>query len=310
MSTTVDSDSSDPLDTALASCMGILILLFMIPHVVYSIYDYNLTSITIAILEEETNITSIDYPKTVDDDLSHPSIDTCACHRSDIKIFNLGFPKSGTQSLQHLLRQMGCKSIHWIISKPLTAINKTKLVANNHWGDKPKPKFSVAQLMQWAKNDGEPALYYFADDINGITQMDYCRKGYCYWPQLIDFKLMEQQYPNALFILMYRNITKHITSINNWYDMRERFINAEIPCLPAGKGTTDQELKIWINAHYKNVTEYFNANESRKGKLLMYHIENDKVEKLEEFLGCDQNYTLSHKHNTAHMHIKLKQNRS
>ena len=236
------------------------------------------------------------------------AIDRCACHQSDIKIFNLGFPKSGTESLRQLLNKIGCRAIHWRIENDPTAINKSKLVTANHWADITKKSsviFCVAQLMQLAKNDNKPYLYYFGDEINGITQMDFCSKQYCYWPQLIDFKALDEQYPNSLFILMHRNITKHIISINNWFDMRQRLINANIPYLPSGKGKTDQEITNWINNHYKNVTEYFQFNANASGRFLSYDIENDKVEKLQQFIGCNENYSLSHAHNTAQISEKL-----
>ena len=200
---------------------------------------------------------------------------------------------------------MGCKSIHWGIDN-VDQMNTTKLLVADHLKDQIpefiekreiKPRFGASKLMHIAKEDNKQYLYYFADDVNAITQMDYCGKGFCFWPQLTEFKVLDEQYPDSLFILMHRNIEKHIASINNWQHLREKLERWNLPYLPQGTGKTDAELKNCINSHYKNVTKYFNSH--ARDRFLQYHIENDDVEKLKKFLKCNGNYTLSHVHDTS-----------
>eukprot|EP01084_Bolivina_argentea_P170889 296093_1 len=227
-------------------------------------------------------------------------INLCACHHSDIKIFNLGFPKCGTDSLKSLLNQMGCISTHFKIDdKTKINLKKFKTVGYTNtkrliWKTRRKSHFMIGPLLQLAKDNNKLLLYYFADNVSAFTQLDYCRKEQCIYPQLTYYELLNQQYPNALFILMMRNITSHIRSIDNWYDLRSRLINHNITYLPKGKGVNDKDIEKWITNHYKNVTQYF--TEHSPNRFIKFHIENDNVNKLKNFLQCHGNYTLPHNH--------------
>ena len=227
----------------------------------------------------------------------------CLCNRSDIKIFNLGFGKSGTESIHNLFLNMGCNSVHWAMynkkqvnTENIEAAINSQQILDEHDKDH---KFYVAKLIFDAINNNKSLLHYFANDVNAYIQMGHCKDDFCFMPHLTYFKDLNEQYPNSLFILLRRNITKHILSIDNWGGLRERFINADLPYLPPGKGKTDKELEIFIKNHYENVTKYF--NKVAPNKLLTYDIENDKLDKLLDFIHCSGNYTLPHDHNTKEM---------
>lgn len=220
-------------------------------------------------------------------------INSCICNDSDIKIFNLGLPKCGTQSLNDLLNTIGCKSIHLVANK--TLIKLDKLTKDGYKGKLHKKSISIGSLMKFALENNNSAMYYFKDNINCFTQMDAGQLSF--FPQITHYKLLNEQYPKSLFILMIRNITNHIRSIDNWKtskgNLRQRYIDGNFPYLPSGKGKTDQEMRWWIQRHYGNVTQYFKRFPNR---FLLYNIEKDKVDKIKKFIGCDGDYQFPHKH--------------
>ena len=224
----------------------------------------------------------------------------CICDTNH-RVFVLGFPKSGTDSLHFLFKKIGCNSLHWDCkSKDIKkCVNMSMFEAENitlydEWREK-----TAGYLMSLAYQKNKSLLYFINNRYTIFTQMDLCYKGVdpnlCIWPQLTWFKLLYYQYPDSLFILNYRNIENHIKSINNWYDMRQRFIEYDIPGLPKGIGVNDTDIKNWILLHYHNVEEFFGKYSPQS--LLTYDIEQDNVTKLEQFLHCN-GLIMPHTHNT------------
>ena len=113
-------------------------------------------------------------------DINHNTIDnSCACHRKDVKIFNLGFPKCGTVTLHVSIDQMGCNSIHQL-SSDIRQINLTKLSmldpSEQTFTGLPnaytRPKFHIAKLIVQASRNHKSLLHYFADDVNAFTRIN------------------------------------------------------------------------------------------------------------------------------------------
>ena len=84
-------------------------------------------------------------------------------------------------------------------------------------------------------------------------------------------------------------------SIDSWWNMRERLIKGDIPSL-VGKGAEDDELRNCISQHYKDVNEYFAT--LAPDRFLSYHLKEDNLDKLKDFLGSYDNYTMKHFHDT------------
>lgn len=136
------------------------------------------------------------------------------------KIFVIGFPKSGTTSIQESLTSAGISAIHWGVDD-----------------------IFVGTSIQKAKNQNKQLL----SEINtyqAFTQMKTCiDKARCYWPQLVDVPLLDEQYPNSKFIFNDRNIDNWIRSLRQWnintgpirqegQSLIERIIKLDIPGLP------------------------------------------------------------------------------
>ena len=119
------------------------------------------------------------------------------------------------------------------------------------------------------------------------------------------YEKLYQQYPNALFVLIRRNITNHINSISHWGNgqssLRERLWKGDLPYLPRGKGQTDEEIRIWIEGHYRRVHDYFTRN--APDQYLEIQLEDDddsKAKFIRKFTHCHGNISMIHRNiNTA-----------
>ena len=227
--------------------------------------------------------------------IMHRSYDECICNTSR-KLFVLGLPKAGTESLHFLFTNMGCHSTHWDCNKThghSICANWTRLRDDNITA-----KYRtgwIGYLMQLAYDNNRSLLHYIDSKYTIFAEMNIYQFGMNVWPNLIWYSLLFYQYPGSLFILNYRDLDNHIKSIDNWYDIRRDIIRNDIPGLPAGVGKNNEDLKRWMLNHYCNVETFF-ARYS-PDSLLLFDIEKDNITKLEEFLHCD-NLTLPHTHNS------------
>jgi len=191
------------------------------------------------------------------------------------RIFVIGFPKCGTSSIHFSLEHIGIKSIHW-------AHNPDSLIG------------LVGISIQKAKNEGLPLLTYLSE-YAAFTQMETCiNNDLCYWPQLLDVALLDEQYPGSRFIFNDRNISGWIRSVTNWNlpigNLRKRLIALDIPGLPSGVGEKDSELEDWYLWHKRNMIDYFKG----KDNFILFNIEEDSEQKLGDFLGI-KDFNFYHK---------------
>merc|ERR1711972_142456 len=98
----------------------------------------------------------------------------------------------------------------------------------------------------------------------------------CDWPQLVYYEELYEQYDNALFIMMKRNVTEHVLSMINWGNMRQRFVERDIPYLPLGVGGGEGEMRRWIEGHYERVREFF--EDKNPDQYLEYDLNADPIE--------------------------------
>jgi hypothetical protein len=194
------------------------------------------------------------------------------------KIFVIGFPKSGTTSIQESLTSAGISAIHWGVDNIFVGTSIQKYKSQN--------KLLLSEI----------------NTYQAFTQMETCIDEHrCYWPQLVDVPLLNQQYPNSKFIFNDRNIDNWLKSLYRWnistgpirrdgQSLIERIIKLNIPGLPRGKGKTDGELKDWYIQHKNNMIDFF----KNKDNFLLFNIEIDSGEILAEFLEI-QNFSWCHK---------------
>lgn len=60
-------------------------------------------------------------------------------------------------------------------------------------------------------------------------------------------------YPEAHFSLNICKLQDWVKSVNSHNDMRQRFIEADLPGLPKGVGARDEELVEWVSRHHERV---------------------------------------------------------
>lgn len=166
-----------------------------------------------------------------------------AAHRpADRKLFVVGFPKSGTSTLQKALHASGVATAHWQVRKGF-----------------------VGELMYRGLRDQDDPWFHL-QAYQALTQADVClpEEGVNYWPNL-DLELIDrlrQRHPDCLFVLNHRDPRKIVDSIRRWPSLRERLVRADIPGLPPGVGDDDAELEHWIEAHYARMRERFRGDAS------------------------------------------------
>jgi|TARA_Y100000816_G_C25918147_1_gene478826 hypothetical protein len=171
-------------------------------------------------------------------------------------IILLGLPKSGTTSFHELFKKLGYKSYHW-------------KKGNNY----------IGKMIENNKKNKRLLLSQFSD-TDVITQMDICvDKHNCYWPQIVDYKQIIEENPDAIFILNKRNPETLLSSFKRWGNLDQRLFKYN-PEIIADK--TDKGFINFVEDFYLKIESYF--KEKKNLKFISYDINNDKVEKLKKYI--------------------------
>jgi hypothetical protein len=179
-------------------------------------------------------------------------------------ILLLGLPKSGTSSFDKLFEILGYNSYHWEIKK--------KYIGN---------------IIQNNKKNNLPLLNGFSS-TDCITQMDVCVSSeFCYWPQIVDYEQLYFENKDAIFILNTRDPVKILQSFKKWHGLynRIRVYNPELI-----EKDTDEDFIMFVNSHYNRIRQFFLSKPD--AKFIEYHIENDKLDKLAQFIDLKGIQTL------------------
>ena len=102
-------------------------------------------------------------------------------------------------SLTNICKKLGYKSYHW-----------------------KKGKQYSGKLIETNKKNKKALLCDFLD-TDVITQMDICiNNNNCYWPQIVDYKQIINENPDAIFILNKRNPEELLSSFKRWDNLLGR----------------------------------------------------------------------------------------
>ncbi|WP_372620785.1 hypothetical protein [Falsiroseomonas sp.] len=152
----------------------------------------------------------------------------------------VGFPKSGTSTLQQALQKSGLRCAHWRYrGQPIG-----RLVYDG-WFD-----------------TGDPFAHFPTLDV--LTQMDIClpAEGLNDWPNL-DIPLLlaiREVHPTCLFILNARDPAQTADSILRWGDLAKRLSEGAQPGLPMGRGQKRADLVRWIATQLSALRRIFAAD--------------------------------------------------
>lgn len=155
-----------------------------------------------------------------------------------MKLFAIGFPKSGTTTLTVALRASGLRTVHWRDEDRI---------------------FVGAKIYDGLFTSGDP--FAGLSDYDAITQADVCipDSNINFWPNL-DFAVLRairRMHPTCLLLLNYRRPEAICDSMMRWPEMQERFTESEIPGLPMRAGGSREHLMMWIENHFDACRHFF-----------------------------------------------------
>lgn len=148
-----------------------------------------------------------------------------------MKLFNLGFPKSGTSTVDRALLEAGLRTAHWEVPEP-------------------GPGYIGPAIYRRYFERVDPLLDLTSFDA--VSQADFQSYKQSFWPQM-DFALIRQIlhfHPECRLVLVRRNPSKIADSIVKWGDMQRRLAATGAPGLPIGYATDRENLIRWITGHY------------------------------------------------------------
>lgn len=188
----------------------------------------------------------------------------------DLRVINLGFPKSGTTTLGEALKRAGMRVADWKI-RPGQSENMRGFVGN--------------LMYHGYYRAGDPLHYLF--DFNAFTEIEVVREGKNMWPQT-DWGLLSTiraKYPGAKFILSWRDPVKHADSMRRWSNLgKTRLPMNHVPGLPEGFGRGKGELERWIEGHVAFCRQVFAGADD----YLDYDVADPHArDRISDFLGID-----------------------
>lgn len=166
------------------------------------------------------------------------------------KIFIIGFNKCGTQSLHDYFESNGYPCRHW-------------------------DRGQLANTVFRNAEKGIPVMTGY-ENIKVFSDMEeFLRQKFAYMKY---FREMERDYPKAKFIYNNREVEGWIRSRNNHQD--NYYINKTCEMLNMTKEEVNDKWRREHKEHYENVVKYF---EDKPGKLVIFDIEHDTIDKINDF---------------------------
>jgi len=153
----------------------------------------------------------------------------------------VGLPKAGTQSIADYFT-CGCYHVsHYTACNP----ERTR-----------GPQYLCGKMIQNNVLAGVDPLWN-TGDADVYAQLDVTfNEGICFYPQMDALEEIHKYHPNSTFILNTRNVTHWLHSVDNWTDMRQRFIKCNLTDLPAGTGRQDEDMIRFFYRQVDRIREF------------------------------------------------------
>ncbi len=192
---------------------------------------------------------------------------------SRLRIINLGLPKTGTTTLTHALRHAGLTVADWKIRRGQSARAD---ITGEHLG-----KIIYTDYF----DSGDPLARL--DEFDMVNEMSAVRHDRSLWPQT-DWGVLsaiQDHHPGVKFLMSYRDPAKTANSMKRWNNLgNHRLPTADIPGLPRGFGTSEQELSRWLEGHFRFCRRVFQGCSN----FLEFDIEDkDARASIADYLGID-----------------------
>jgi hypothetical protein len=170
----------------------------------------------------------------------------------NIRVFNLGLPKTGTTTFARALSEAGLKIADFRVRKHQTKDPEIR------------GRFVAELLYEGYYNTGNP-MAKLEEQFDGVSEMSALQKSLNLWPQM-DFGIimaLRKNYPDAKFVATWRDSFLTSQSMLGWSDLGlERLPSANIIGLPPGFGETTKERETWIDTHYAHLDHIFDGDEN------------------------------------------------
>eukprot|EP00565_Helicotheca_tamesis_P001285 CAMPEP_0185727514 /NCGR_PEP_ID=MMETSP1171-20130828/3180_1 /TAXON_ID=374046 /ORGANISM="Helicotheca tamensis, Strain CCMP826" /LENGTH=349 /DNA_ID=CAMNT_0028396097 /DNA_START=121 /DNA_END=1168 /DNA_ORIENTATION=+ len=167
-------------------------------------------------------------------------------------ILNMGFPDPGNKKLKEFFHCGGLNSNHQICT--------------NKRIDIPSGKYFryCGVCMRDAISDGLPPLKS-CGDFDVFTHLSVEQPpDMCYWPQVEALNEIHKEYPDATFLLMFRDIDEWIKSLKRINQLNFRLTACNITGFPRGVGSSDDELKAFYCQHVRRIRDFVSKHPSHK----------------------------------------------
>ena len=111
--------------------------------------------------------------------------------------------------------------------------------------------------------EGKDPLLHVPEEVEVFSDIHVTLSGKWHklalWPAFspVFLQTLRQYHPELIILLNTRNAQDWVSSIRRWKDLRKRIIKADLPFLPSGQGSKDEELAQWIEGHNNRVRELF-----------------------------------------------------
>ena len=190
---------------------------------------------------------------------------------SRLRVINLGLPKSGTTTLGKALTKAGLRVADW------------KVREGQSDDDALKDEFVATCLYRGYFEAGDPLAAM--DEFDAFTEISTISGGHNLWPQF-DYGLLKSindQHDGAKFVLSMRPAKDIVDSMLRWSNLGTgRLPKNTIPGLPAGFGTSPDQLVRWVDGHYAFVRKAFEGQKN----FLEYKMDDPNApEQIGAFLG-------------------------
>jgi hypothetical protein len=182
-----------------------------------------------------------------------------------LKVFQIGFNRSGTTSLYNLFKNCGYKSVHYEKGKIALTI-----------------KNNIMKRLLNTNNAKEVKILEGMEDFVFYSDMEFLNtpirnKKHPFYAYTY-FKDLYQDYPNSKFIFNYR-------PFDEWVNSRISFKEFYVKDFKRNTDLTEEEdiINLWkehYENHTKNVIEFF---KDKPDKLLTFDISKDDPKKIIEF---------------------------
>lgn len=178
----------------------------------------------------------------------------------DIKIFNLSFHRNATTSFNNFMKDLNYKCIHdtWLSMKKIGIGNN---FANNiNLNDKNlEPYDRIMKRVNTNELDKLIELYnVFSDNP---------------WPIL--YKYLDEKYPNAKFILFYRDSNEWLKSVQQYFGNTSSNFRK---LLYKNNGSPYTNPDVYIQTYEKHNSDVINYFMDRKDKLLVINLDDNDIE--------------------------------